>query len=209
MEKESLKSSKSGKKPQTTYSLRDDVLNSTTIAEELSQKLEELKAPDSPLQLEVVYRINAKSEQIYEYISNDDNLPHWGSGVFNCKHDNTNAATPGGVGAVRIVNEGVFQTSEKIVYKTYPMYCYALCSDLFGYSNHLCAWICQADGDGTLLVVRTYATEVGNVVTNWTGKKIFIHCEKDGMKNLGKRKWNLDEVKESAKELEKVEKDSK
>jgi hypothetical protein len=47
----------------------------------------------------------------------------------------------------------------------------------------------HSPANDTLLVVRTYATEVGNVVTNWTGKKIFLRCEKDGMKNLGRRKW--------------------
>jgi hypothetical protein len=138
------------------------------------------------------------------------------------------------------------------------MHCYSLCSDLFGYSNHLCAWICLPKGvvmtsikfnllshpffgfgfgfgfsfsfgfvfasvfvilflvylgldlvsyifyfiyiyfishlldNGTLLVVRTYAIEVGNLVSNWAGYKVFIHCEKEGMVNLKNLNWDDD-----------------
>jgi len=194
MEDAEKRERKDGEKdPRTTYSLSDNILTSTSIDEQLTQQLEALKPATSTLQLEVVMSINARPTLLHEYISNDDNLPKRGSGVFNCKHDNTNALSPGGVGAIRIVNEGLFETSEKIVYNTFPMYCYSLCHDLFGYANHLCAWICVAKEDGTtLLVVRTYAEEVGNAVTNWTGKKIFLHCEKDGMKNLKTivKKWD-------------------
>jgi hypothetical protein len=37
-----------------------------------------------------------------------------------------------------------------------------------------------------LLVVRTYAIEIGNFLSNWSGYKIFVQCEIDGMKNIQK-----------------------
>jgi hypothetical protein len=71
----------SGNDPTLTYSLREDLLSCTPLEEVHSNHLLDLTT--SPLQFEVVYEIKADPKKVYEFISNDENLPKWGSGVFS------------------------------------------------------------------------------------------------------------------------------
>lgn len=71
----------SGENPDVTYSLREDLLGCTQIDEDLTNHL--IALTTSPLQFEVVYPLSASPQEVYDFISNDDNLPKWGSGVFS------------------------------------------------------------------------------------------------------------------------------
>lgn len=183
--------------PSVTYSLRDELtLNRTIVDEVFENKLAEL-VKNVPLQFEVACLLmSGNSNEIFEYISNDEYLSQWAYGVITCRTDNSRAETPGGVGSLRIVNELLpFEARDRVVHKDYPLFCYSLCQELFGYRKHMCAWIVSPAGpDQTLLVVRTYAeVDTGNWFSgleNSMGYKIFVHCEIEGMKNLA-NKFNM------------------
>lgn len=56
---------------------------------------------------------------------------------LQCRTDNSKAETPGGVGSSRIINELLpFEARDRIVHKDYPLFCYSLCQELFGYVTY-------------------------------------------------------------------------
>lgn len=117
----------------------------------------------APLILALTSQLGASPEIVFSFISHFERLPEWMPLMKRVHVDNRNAVSPGGVGAVRIIDSGFGKPTEETVVAFEPPCLLAYSASdasLRGmFRNHLGLLHCEPrEAGGTLLSWLSYAT---------------------------------------------------
>ncbi|MEM6956820.1 MAG: SRPBCC family protein [Myxococcota bacterium] len=98
-------------------------------------------------------RLNASIEEVWDYVSNHDNLVEYTNGILQSADiDRSGAGGSDGVGVRRECAAGQDRFVEEIVYFRAPYaFAYSAVENTWGLTNHLATVVLTPDGDGTIL----------------------------------------------------------
>jgi carbon monoxide dehydrogenase subunit G len=142
----------------------------------------------APIQFDLATRVNAPHETVFDFVADHEQLPTWVPGVKRVEVDNTNAALPGRVGAVRVMHPGPGGGLRETVraFDRPWMYAYSAKS-LFGMlTDHTAIFVFEPDGDSTLVRWRTCAVPGSNPIMRFVGRRVFPFQMNWIMRNLQK-----------------------
>lgn len=94
---------------------RERPLEPSPLALQRGARLSTEIAAGSPLVLGRAVRLSGSPEQVFRYIADFERLPEWMPMMKRCRVDNTRAETPGGVGAVRVIDSGFGEPTRETV----------------------------------------------------------------------------------------------
>ncbi len=155
---------------------------------ELDAKIASLT--DSPFGVEHSCYINAKPEDVFEFICDFARIKDWMPGLTKTWSDDSKAEVPGGPGAVRSIRAmGGKMTYETVIAKQFPMLNYSASDKSLGgmYTKHLGAQICLPEGEGTRFIWRSYAVDSPNPIMRFASKYIFLIMVGQSVINLQKK----------------------
>lgn len=144
----------------------------------------------SPLALARAVRLGAPPEAVFAWITDFPRLPEWMPLIKRCTVDDTRAVTPGGVGAVRVIEAlAGGPTLEAVVALERPTLLAYSASDasLMGmYTGHLSVLTCEPHArGGTWLSWLSYGVP-GRPPAGWVGPATFRFVIRRSLANLGR-----------------------
>jgi uncharacterized protein YndB with AHSA1/START domain len=145
----------------------------------------------APLVLGRAAHLGGSPELVFAFITDFERLPEWMPLMRRCRVDDTRAVTPGGVGAVRVIDSGVGKpTEETVVAFEAPRLLAYRASDasLRGmFTDHLGVLTCEAHPQGgTWLSWLSYA-RVGKPPQSWLGAGVFKYVIGHSLAQLERR----------------------
>jgi hypothetical protein len=164
-----------------------DFSDFTAYAKETGARLS-----DQPLLFEMTKRLDVTQQELFNYVSDFDRSSEWILGVKKSWTDNSEAETPGQVGAVRVIKSvGSTLVKERVkAYEAPRMLAYSandgaflgLCFD------HLGVMTCEPHPDGgTVICWLAYGRLASSALKAWAGTKLFQVALSRGMKNLERK----------------------
>lgn len=145
----------------------------------------------SPLSIARATRLSAQPEEVFAFITDFPRLPEWMPMIKRCTVDNSRAQTPGGVGAVRVIEAPAGKpTLETVVALEPPRLLAYSASDesLMGmFTGHLGVITCEPLPEGgTWLTWLSFAVP-GKAPMGWVGPGMFKFMLGRSIKNLERR----------------------
>lgn len=146
----------------------------------------------SPRQLLVEVNLPAPPNEVFRVISDFGNLPRWMPLMVRVEVDNTNAAIPGQVGAVRVIHAAIGRPTRETVRAYEAPWLLAYSADdrsLRGmYTDHTGILICKEIDDGaTRLCWATYAVDGRNPLLRVCGRLVFRYLVNQSLRNLARQ----------------------
>jgi uncharacterized protein YndB with AHSA1/START domain len=154
----------------------------------------------SPLSVEFATRLAAKPEDIFAFITDFPRLPEWMPMMKRCTVDNSRAQTPGGVGAVRVIEApAVKPTLETVVAFEAPasgagastpgLLAYSASdASLMGmFTDHLGVLTCEPHPTGGTWLTWLSMAKPGKPPMGWIGPGMFKFMIGKSIANLERR----------------------
>ena len=147
-----------------------------------------LPGSDEPLQFDLSCELGAPPEDVFAFITAFERLPEWMPFMLRVRVDNTRALTPGGVGAVRVIDG---RTRETVVALEAPRLLAYSASDasLLGmYTHHLGVLTCdRLEPSRTRFRWLFHARPGRNVLLRFVGRHLMPFIFRRSMNNLRRR----------------------
>lgn len=164
-----------------------DFSDFTAYAKETGARLS-----DQPLLFETTKRLDVTQQELFNYVSDFDRSSEWIIGAKKSWTDNSEAETPGQVGAVRVIQSGgstrvreqvkAYEAPRMLAYSANDGAFLGLCFD------HLGVMTCEPHPDGgTVICWLAYGRLASNALKAWAGTKLFQVALSRGMKNLERK----------------------
>jgi len=160
----------------------------TTRAEQIAATL-----TSQPLLVTVGGRVGLSQQELYDLITDFDRLGDWLPLVRRSETDNSKAATPGGVGAVRVIYAAgaprpTLETVRALEAPSYLAYSANDASLMGMATDHLSVLTCEPHpAGGSVLVWLAYAKPSRNPIKAFLGKKVIGTVLAGGLKKLQKK----------------------
>ena len=147
---------------------------------------------DQPLVYETTQRLDVTQQELFNYVSDFERSSEWIVGAKKSWTDNSEAETPGQVGAVRVIESGgPMLVREKVkAYEAPRMLAYSANDGAFLGTcfDHLGVVTCEPHPDGgTVICWLAYGRLASNPLKAWAGSKLFQVALGRGMKNLQRK----------------------
>jgi len=147
---------------------------------------------DQPLLFETTRRLDATQHELFNYVTDFDRSNEWIAGAKKSWTDNSNAESPGQVGAVRVIKSAAGEPVLEVVkaYEAPRMLAYSANDAAFlGLcTEHLGVMTCEPHPDGgTVVCWLAFGRLASNPAKAWAGKKLFQVALGRGMKNLERK----------------------
>src|SRR5688572_23680068 len=131
----------------------------------------------SPLSLARATRLAAQPDEVFAFITDFPRLPEWLPLIRRCTVDNSRAQTPGGVGAVRVIEAPLSKpTLETVVALEAPRLLAYSASDasLMGmFTGHLGVLTCEPHPEGGTWFTWLSFAVPGGAPMGWFGPPMF------------------------------------
>jgi hypothetical protein len=155
----------------------------------------------SPLSLERATRLSAKPEDVFAFITDFPRLPEWMPMIKRCTVDNSRAQTPGGVGAVRVIEAPAGKpTLETVVALEAPVsvggaptppgllaYSASDASLMGMFTGHLGVLTCEPHPTGGTWLTWLSLAQPGKPPMGWVGPGMFKFVIGKSIANLERR----------------------
>jgi len=145
----------------------------------------------SPISLERATRLAAKPEDVFAFITDFPRLPEWMPMMKRCTVDNSRAQTPGGVGAVRVIEApAVKPTLETVIAFEAPRLLAYSASDasLMGmFTDHLGVITCEPHPTGGTWLTWLSMAQRGKGPMGLVGPGMFKFVIGKSIANLERR----------------------
>ncbi len=145
----------------------------------------------SPLSLARATRLAAPPEEVFAFITNFPRIPEWMPLVKRCTVDNSQAQSPGGVGAVRVIEAPLSKpTRETVVALEPPRLLAYSASDasLMGmFTGHLGVLTCEPHPQGGTWFTWLSFAQPGGAPMGWFGPPMFKFMLGRSISNLEAR----------------------
>jgi hypothetical protein len=172
-------------------------MNSTPVEPSPFAKQRAAELTRSPLSLERATRLSASPEQVFAFITDFPRIPEWMPMIKRCTVDNSRAQTPGGVGAVRVIEAPAGKpTLETVIALEAPggaasrgLLAYSASdASLMGmFTDHLGVLTCEPHpAGGTWLTWLSFA-KAGKPPMGWVGPGMFKFMIGKSISNLERR----------------------
>lgn len=159
----------------------------TTYASDTGARL-----TNQPMIFETVSCLDVSQQALFDYVSDFTRLDEWIIGASKSWVDDTHAAQPGEVGAVRVIESVVgaptrevvkaFEAPRMLAYSANDEALRGLCTD------HLSVITCEPHPDGgTVLCWQAYGRLPSQAWKAWAGKKLFQAVLTRSAKNLERK----------------------
>lgn len=147
-----------------------------------------LPGAEEPLQFELSCELGAPPETVFALITHFERLPEWMPFMMRVKVDNSRAHTPGGVGAVRVIDGRTRETVVAIEPPRLLAYSASDASLLGMYTHHLGVLTCEPAGPSRTTFRWLFHARPGrSALPRFVGRHLMPFIFRRSMRNLRKR----------------------